>query len=147
MVPVGTVSKPTTLPSDGTFAATDRDIREPFPSRRKTIALTAAAGVAVLIAGIAIGSMRQPGAPATGTSSSAASAAPTPTPTPTPEPPATTTPAVPPSPTPSQPAKPPATPTTKPTAKPTTKHAPSKACDPPYTVGKDGVKKPKLECL
>ena len=31
--------------------------------------------------------------------------------------------------------------------KPTTKHAPSKACDPPYTVGKDGVKKPKLECL
>ncbi len=43
--------------------------------------------------------------------------------------------------------------TTKPTSKPTKpsapagKPTPSKACDPPYIVDKDGVKIPKLQCL
>jgi serine/threonine protein kinase len=152
-VGVGTISKPTTLPIDGTFAATDRDIRDPNPNKRKTIAIAAAAGIAVLLGGIAIGSLTrrpQPEASATGYSSSSSSAAAATTPPPATTTAPTPTPTPPPAaPSPSQTAKhaPTHAPTTKPTTKPATKHAPSKACDPPYTVGKDGVKKPKLECL
>jgi serine/threonine-protein kinase len=134
----------TTLPTEVTFAATDRDIRDPAPTRKRNV-LIGVAALAVLCGGIAIGSKinTQPGAPAAGSTSAPTTpplAAPTPEPTPAPVPPAAT---------PSPSAKPTAThaPTTKPTTKPTVKHPPSKACDPPYTVGKDGVKKPKLECL
>lgn len=138
----GTVSKPTTLPTDGTFAATDRDI-DPRPKRR-TFAIAGAA-LLVLLAGVGIGTLLQPGASATGQSSSSSSSpspiTPLPAPTPAPSPVAAPPPA--PSPSPSHSTKP----APKPTTKPPQKHAPSKACDPPYTVGKDGVKKPKLECL
>ncbi len=134
-----TLSNPTTLPSDGTFAATDRDIREPATNRKRN-AMIAAAALALLGGGIAIGSLTtQPGAPATGSAPTT-----TPTRTPSPSPSAAIAPPAP-SPTPS--AQPTATHAPKPTAKPTTKKPLSKACDPPYTVGKDGVKKPKLECL
>ena len=138
---LGTISKPTTLPAmlphDGTFASTDLDVREPPPRRRRMIA-AAILGFFV-IAGISFAafSTKTP---------EPVIASPTPVPSPTaspsPTPSASITPVASPTPSPAPSAKP----THKPPA-PRPAKPPSKACDPPYTVGKDGVKKPKLECL
>jgi eukaryotic-like serine/threonine-protein kinase len=136
---LGTVSKPTTLPSDGTFASTEQDIRSPHPARRRWVM---AAAAFALIATVSFAVFRTNEPPKTPAAEPAPlptpSATPTPAPAPAPAPAPSATPS--PSPTPHKiaPVKAPA---------PRPARPPSNACNPPYTVGTDGVKKPKLECL
>lgn len=135
--PSSTPGRPAPIPSDGTLAATDRDVRE--PDRRRFVVLAAVVVVALLGISFAAISRAPEKAPEP---APLAAPAPSPTETATPMPTPTT------SATPSSP--PSAAPTHKSVHKTPAAHPPkppSKACDPPYTVGKDGVKKPKLECL
>ncbi|MBI2392514.1 MAG: protein kinase [Deltaproteobacteria bacterium] len=152
---LGTTSEPSpdvrasyaTLPGDGTFAATERDAREARPRRR---VIVAAVGGALVVAAAALAAISRREAPAVAVE--AATSTPTLASLPPAPPIVSSAPARAPSPgpasapTPSTSAPGPALPVT---AKPKAPKArpPSSKCDPPYKVGKDGVKIPKLECL
>lgn len=124
------LTSPDALPrEEPTLANTERDVQPPKPRRRWALAASLAV---VALGGMVVVATRSPPTIATQSASIVPSieAPPTPTPTPSPSP----------SPTPSvsapQPPKP------KPVVA-----KPKPNCSPPYKVGKDGVKVPKLECL
>jgi len=126
-----------TLPGDGTLSNTERDAREPRPRRR--LAIGAALVLVLAAATVSLATRSTP------TVEAPMSAAPEPLPAAPPQP--APPPSAEPAPSPSAPLSPSVSvPSSVPAAKPKPSK-PKPNCSPPYKIGKDGVKVPKLECL